>query len=457
MFSTLLDLLIGFSFLALCNYAIYYNNLLVAFLSAFFLFIYIISLPPYRSVILACSLGAFNGAHYLFFPKINVSNEPYLFKAVKDIVFVGLIVNLLIKNKKRRTYNMKTLFLKTWPLLLFILYIFLYIMVSIPFQNKRAMSFVNLRYLVAYPMLLYLGIGVFINAEEKNLLFSTLVLVSVIVAVLGVWEVFTKYPSYFYGEIKFANIEQRMISTLINPNNCAYYLMIPLIYLSGNYKEEHSYILRISCFLIISFGLTLTFSRSGFVGLSMGLLVVAILSKEIITKFIVSVCTVFGLAMVVITTIIRETAYKNVYPTGFEKYFQRLIFAKEQVGSVIQGPDLMNAITGIGFGGDIYVTDNMFAHIFVGGGIIALILFIVLIGCLLKLFLDICLKSEMLSRKYNVCNFAMLVALTINMFSAVVLLLYPTALMFWVFCSIMLTSKEISFQNIERFSISTHK
>ena len=191
--------------------------------------IYILLIPVHRGLTLVCTLGAFNSMHHLIFLDINHSNEPQIYKITKDVIFFAVFLSVLLKNRNRKKVLFSNLFYNLLPLFIFLFFIFLHAFISF-YKGEFLSIAVDLRYLIAYPVLGLLSVGVFDNSAKLKTFLRAMIFTGIVVSGIAIFEVAIGIQTYYWGYINIGPIHQRAISTLQNPNNCALFLVISFFF-----------------------------------------------------------------------------------------------------------------------------------------------------------------------------------------------------------------------------------
>lgn len=432
-------------------------SLFVQFSVCLAISIYLFIIPSHRSIILFCSLGVFNSSHYLFISGLNLNNEPYYYKVVKDIFLFGFFLNLFFKNNARKSSCYKYLYVKSWPLLLFMVFVFVHNLMFLPSGDFIA-SAVSVRYLIIYPLIAFLSVGAFKLIDHIEDFFKILCILGFIVCIIGFVEILTVHHTYYSNYINLGFIHQRMISTLLNPNNCALFLLIPIIFLFMRLMSKSgSVFVNFIVFITLVFGLFLTFSRSGLLILCVAIIWLSLYYKSIRVLALSSIMAICGIAMVVVTTLSRPQM-QNANTVDLSRSFAgRLLFGLlDSISKFWNESGGLQLITGIGFGSSkMVVTDNMYTYILLGGGILSLLFFVIALTTILG-------QSVMAIRNSSPRDSGLLITLSaillmniVHMFSAVTAKLFPISLFLWVFVGCMWSIKygqDIEYEHIETVS-----
>lgn len=412
----------------------FYLSLAPVFVVALYIFI----IPSYRGLTIACALGAFNSIHHLLFPELNSFNEPEVYKSIKDIIYLSIIISVFFKNDKRKYLNYSNMFFWLLPLIMFFFIVLIHGSVSVLNGANWVNIAVDWRYLVAYPVLGILSIGVIDTEEKVKFFFNAMIFVGLIVSIIAVLEIILGIKTHFYGYVSFGPVKQRAISTLQNPNNCALFLFIPLIYLFYSAMKEKISFIGAFSFLIILSSTFLTFSRSIFVLIFVATFLIVISHRSIKSLFFSLPMVVGSIALVLFTTLSRNQVQQlGDSSPGFLYYFGRLFYALQSSESALGGWSGLGWLTGVGFGhGNFVTTDNMYALLFVKGGAISVLVYIVMF-----VFIFLSLRGNYsVERDFSksIIGFVIVFLLStlIHMLSAVTLSLYPFSQIFWVIIGI---------------------
>lgn len=399
--------------------------------------LYLILIPPHRSVILFCSLGVFSSTHHLFISGLNCDNEPYYFKAIKDVILFGLVLNLLFKNKERKNYCYKNLFSNLWTLIAFMILVFIHIII-LSLTGDLFKTFVSIRYLIVYPIIAFLSVGVFRQIDYIENFFKILSILGLIVCCIGFVEVLSAYKTYYYGYIDLGFIHQRMISTLQNPNNCALFLLVPVIFLFVCLINKFgSTFLNVSLLVILTIGIFLTFSRSAFAIFYVGIIYLSIYYKSVRALSLCYISGMIGLVLILSTTLSRTSMQNattaDVNSSLLDRLLYGFIYSIKNFWDTGGG---LKLITGIGFGSsESVITDNMYTHVLLRGGIISLLFFVICLIVILQQSISIIRISSGKTRMIVSTISAIVLMIIVHMFSALTIQLFPVCFLFWIFVS----------------------
>lgn len=405
-------------------------------------------LRAWELFILACLLAAIDHLPMWLNPGMSTFAEPILLKLTKDIIAIGLLLAVV---KIRPTVQRR--FLITY--VLFGGYLFLRALVA---PGLIGLTGVRLRYLLFYPFLGMVFAGALNSIEKITKFLRILTFTGVIVVLFGLYEIVTYHRTYYSGYISFGPIRQRMVSTLGNPNNLALFLQLPFLYLmSGLFlKVTKSYRLFIPLF-ILGVGMFLTFSRTSFVMGLVGILCIAIMTRNFRAVALTSFLLVIG--MVTLIIVYHGRASISILGTRLQLLIQFIAESTETGQVFLFGRGLGSGVISVAVGEEIrvIVTDNSFTGLLRQAGVIGLTLFILLLSELTLL----CVKagqqiSSVPTRRLYITLMTWNTVFVLYALATPAFILYPTALIYWVSIFWTLTLPELETTSSEEYLVPAY-
>jgi len=202
---------------------------------------------------------------------------------------------------------------------------------------------------ISYILLYYIIVSEAKNKEYIYDILACLIISCFIVTLFGLVQAFTGIGlderfnvQYYFG------VSRRIGSTMFNPNNYASFIMLVSYPILMTALYTHNRMLKAvlsSLFILLSINQILTFSREGWLGFGVGMLVIAIIySKKIFYLFLLS-------PIVLLVSSIRERIFSS-FNLNLDANLTRIKLWKTGLLMIRDNP-----ILGVGLGNSIYVYD----------------------------------------------------------------------------------------------------
>lgn len=387
----------------------------------------LLMLRPWELFILVYTFATLDHLVIWLSPGTNVYNEPVFFKLVKDLLVLGLFLSVL---RIHTTFSRR--FFLTYTL--FAAYMLLRGLADLAVIGEVA---VILRYFTFYPLVGMLFMGAYDRIEKMTTCLRIYVVISLIVVFVGVVEISTSRVSFYSGYVSFGPIQQRMVSTLGNPNNLAMFLQVPLLYLiSGIFMKTYRSKMHFIPLICIIGGMFLTFSRTAYIAALCGVLFMSGMMRNLRTIFL----SLFVACILFIGFLILQGG--RVEGGLFESRIEMLkAFLSQSLESgeyLLFGQGLGSSDPSVSRFSDekLYagtVTDNTYTDILTRAGVIGLILFMLFIASLtcacIRVWWHITVPST--KRVYLTLMSWNMVFLVYSV-AAHAFILYPSVLFYWV-------------------------
>ena len=242
--------------------------------------------------------------------------------------------------------------------------------------------------------------------------------------------------TYYSGYINFGPIQQRMVSSLGNPNNLAFFLQLPLIYLmSGLFLRVGNTSQLLTLLSVLATGMFLTFSRTSIVMIAIAALCIATMLKNFRAVVITTLLLITGAASIAI--VYHGRAATNVLGTRLDLLIQFISESTESIGILLFGRGLGSAEiikrAGEEAWSPLIATDNSYTDLLRKTGIIGLTLFVVFLGRMTALSIRAGRQiTSMRARRLYLTLMTWNIVYMIYAFATPAFTLYPTAIIYWV-------------------------
>ncbi len=240
----------------------------------------------------------------------------------------------------------------------------------------------------AEPVVLFLTIRLFGHQLNKNLLLKVVMVTALIVGMIGVVEFFnptilavalqTSVQGYL-GQVHTALLLVRLQSTLAGPNALGLYLMVVLLLLPALDKMTNRWWLGgIFCLILAIF--LLTFSRSSFVGLFVGLMAMLVAGRSNPGQnrwFMIGLSVAFILIVGLFVWRPQELTRYGSNTLRLEQY-QRIYNQLPEIGFWGRGAGSAGLVSQFRFdGGSNRFSENTYLDIYESSGVISVVGYII--------------------------------------------------------------------------------
>ncbi|MGB8226094.1 MAG: hypothetical protein WCE45_04370 [Sedimentisphaerales bacterium] len=242
-------------------------------------------LRAWEMILLTCFLMMINGLHVWIDTSLNIFNEPFGYKALKDIIVLGLIL-AKIKCTKERWQVSPPLLLTFFP---WALYAIAHAVIN---PGVIPLTGVQLRYVVVFICLVFFISSALDNERKVDALFRVFCSAAVMLILLGFYELITNRQTYTSGYVSYGPITQRMVSAVGSPNGLGLFLQFPFLYLISRRFMLTRFQRKwweFPVLLLIIAGMLVTFSRSAILFGGVGVIVIAASARNFRAVFIVAI------------------------------------------------------------------------------------------------------------------------------------------------------------------------
>ena len=329
-----------------------------------------------KALILALVFAAFNAAHLLIDTSVTIKTEPFLNKAMKDFLLLGVYISFfrsMVLNDLEPPQRL--------PVVVILLMCLFVLGHGLIFRSGSFwVTFTWYRHYIAHPVLVLIAARAFRSLDEILLLFKWMMWVSVVIVAIGFLEQILDIPTQFQGVVSYWIFNRRVISTLGQPVNVYQYMGLPIFFVLMGWIldviKPHKAFLWLT---VLGYGVFITFTRLAFVAYPAGLMFLAPSVKKTKTIYIGLVLLLAALMAFPLVMTARDK-YGEVTGNALSS---RDVMLKNELREIFSNPKTFIVGEGMGTGFELgfqkayfKTTDNIYTSWWKSTGIIGFLVFL---------------------------------------------------------------------------------